>query len=230
MSEIKFIRESAGAVASAIDIVGTLKKAADWVQAVAAGTVTIKDGGDATVSLTLGVGEAVPGPIREIVSSTGVIRYGTGPLPVAALNTAAGAAATSEANAAASATAAATSATNAATSEANAAASATAASNTALLLSATVLTADPAPAAVGTIHLLDPSGGAFDVTLPAIGSGNHNKRIGLSVVTTSANAVTPVPTGTDTLPAGFTTVSGAYGAVVFQADNNASPKVWRRVG
>jgi len=137
-------------------------------------------------------------------------------------------AATSATSAATSATAAATSATNAATSATAAAASATSATGYALSLSA-VITADPAPAVIGTEYPCDSHAGAFSVTLPAIGAGNHGKRIGFTVTTTSANAVTPVPAGSDTLGGGVTTVSGAYGRLILMADNSVSPKVWRPV-
>jgi hypothetical protein len=142
----------------------------------------------------------------------------------------AAAAAASAAAAATSATTATTQATNAATSATAAAASAALAAAQELVPSATVITADPAPAVVGTFYDCDPSGGAFNITLPAIGSGNHGKRIGINVVTTSANAVTPVPNGTDTLPANLTSVPGAYGRRILMADNNASPKTWRLYG
>jgi hypothetical protein len=83
---------------------------------------------------------------------------------------------------------------------------------------------------VGTFYQCDPSGGAFNLTLPAIGSGNHGKRIGINVVTTSAHAVTPVPNGTDALPANLATVAGTYGRAILMADNNETPKNWRLVG
>lgn len=97
-----------------------------------------------------------------------------------------------------------------------------------LSLSATVITANPAPAIIDTLYLCNPSGAAFNVGLPAIAAGNHNHRVGFRVTTTSANAVTPVPAGSDALDAGVTTVAGAYGFLILQADNVA--KVWRKAG
>ena len=207
MSEKSYFRESGGAVASAIDLIAVEGRPADWIQAVAGGQIVFKDGTGTQVTIaSAGVGDVFPGPIRNIVSSAGKIRYGTGPLPqpgpAAAASGSATNAATSETNAAASASAAATSATNAATSATaagtsastattqatNAAASAATASGQALVPSATVITADPAPAVIGTLYVCNPQGGAFSVALPAIGSGNHGKRIGFTVSTTSANA------------------------------------------
>ncbi len=245
----EYFRESAGAVSVAIDLIATLGNPADWLQAAAGGQVVFKDGGGATVTIaSAGAGDVFPGPIRGIESSAGVIRYGTGPLPIPGPTAAAGgsaaasaisatAAATSATAAASSATAAATSASAAATSATtattqatNAAASAVTAALAGLTLSTTVITADPGPGVIGTMYSCDPSGGAFNLTLPAIGPGNANKRIGINVATTSAHAVTPVPNGTDTLPGGLASVAGTYGFAILQADNLASPKAWRRVG
>lgn len=244
----KFYRKTPGAVSSPINIVDVEGTWADWIQAVAGGQIVFTDGSGTVVTDSFGAGDVIPGPIHAITSSAGAIRYGTGPMPIpgptAASAGSATNAATSETNAAASATAAASSATaaassataaassatTAATQATNAAASAVTAAGYGLAPSATVITADPAPAVIGTLYVCNPSGGAFNVALPAIGSGNHGKRIGFTVSTTSANAVTPVPNGTDILPGGFTSVSGAYGFATLEADNTPSPKVWRRVG
>jgi len=107
MPTIQYIRESSGAVASEIDLVGVEKRPADWIQAVAGGAITIRDGSGTSVALAnVGAGESIPGPIRAIVSSAGKVRYGTGAMPSPAMSTAATAAAASAAAAAASATAA----------------------------------------------------------------------------------------------------------------------------
>lgn len=229
-----YIRESGAAIVSPIDLIAVNGRPADFIQAVAAGTVVIKDGTDTAVTLVLGAGDVIPGPIRTITSTTGSVRYGTGPLPIpgptSAASASASAASTSATAAAASATTASTQATNAATSATAAAASAVTAAGYGLAPSATVITADPAPAVIGTLYVCNPSGGAFNVTLPAIGAGNHGKRIGFTVSTTSANAVTPVPAGSDVLPGGFTAVAGTYGFVTLEADNTPATKVWRRVG
>ena len=201
----KYFRESAGAVSSPINLVTVEGGEADWIQAVAGGAIAWKDGtGTATGVSAAGAGDVFPGPIREVTSSAGKVRYGTGPLPVPGPTAAASASATA------------------------AAASATQAAGYVLTPSATVITADPTPAVIGTLYSCNPSGGAFNVSLPPINSTNHGKRIGFTVTTTSANAVTPVPNGTDTLPGGFTSVPGTYGFATLVADNNASPKVWRR--
>lgn len=214
-------------------VAGDAQDAAEWVELPGGGTLTYLDGSGHSQTITgETAGYTTRITVRKLVSLSGaspnLVRVGTGEGPTEPDPDAS--AATSATNAATSASAAATSATNAGTSATNAAASAVTAAGYGLAPSATVITADPAPAVIGTLYVCNPSGGAFSVALPAIGSGNHGKRIGFSVSTTSANAVTPVPNGTDTLPGGFTSVSGAYGFATLEADNTPTPKVWRRVG
>lgn len=225
--------------------VGQAQFPADWVEMTGGGTLTYVDGSGQTQTLTstaVGYTARSDKGFHALTSLSGaspnMVRCGTGIGPIMSYDASAAssasaaaasatAAGTSATNAATSATAAGTSATNAATSATNAAASAATASGQALTPSATVITADPAPAVIGTFYDCDPSGAAFNITLPAIGSGNHGKPIGINVVTTSAHAVTPVPAGSDTLPANLATVSGAYGRAVLMADNGSTPKTWR---
>lgn len=141
MATKEFIRVSTGAVAAPIVFATLGLSAAAWVQAVAAGTITIVDGSGVSVILTdLEPGEVIQNKIVTITSSTGKIRYGNGapPLPSVKLNgdaagadASADAAATSATAAASSATAAASSATTAGTGATNAATSATAAATSA---------------------------------------------------------------------------------------------------
>lgn len=218
---------------------------ADWVEMTGGGTLTYIDGSGETQTLTstaVGYVMRSAGGFHKLVSLSGAspnqVRCGTGLGPTisadASASSSAAAAASSATAAASSATTATTQASAAATSATNAGTSATAAAASAALAaaqemapSATVIMADPGPAVIGTFYDADPSGGAFNFTLPAIGSGNHGKRIGINVVTTSAHAITPVPNGTDTLPANLATVSGTYGRAVLMADNGVSPKAWR---
>lgn len=207
MADKTFFRETAGAVAAPINVITAEGRAADWIQSVAGGSIVFTDGSGASVTIaSAGAGDSFPGPIRAITSTAGKARYGTGPMPIPGPTAAASASATA------------------------AAASATTAAGYGLVPSATVITADPAPAVIGTLYVCNPSAAAFSVALPAISAGNHGKRIGFTVSTTSANAVTPVPNGTDTLPGGFASVAGTYGFATLEADNTPTPKVWRRVG
>lgn len=96
-----FFRESSAAVSSPIDIVSTLGRPADWVQAAAAGAISWKDGGGIVTGVAAaGVGDVFPGPIRSIQSSAAKVRYGTGPLPIPGPTAAASASAVAAANSA----------------------------------------------------------------------------------------------------------------------------------
>lgn len=225
--------------------VGQAQFPADWVEMTGGGTLTYVDGSGQTQTLT----STAPGYVvksktgfHALTSLSGaspnMVRAGTGEGP--SMNYDAGAASSASAaagsattattqagNAATSATTATTQATNAATSATSAATSATTATAQALTPSTTVITADPAPAVAGVDYQCDPSGGAFNFTLPASSGLTSGQRIAINVVTTSAHAVTPVPNGTDTLPGNVTTVSGAYGRLVLKIDKNETPHCWR---
>lgn len=216
---------------------------ADWVEMTGGGTLTYVDGSGQTQTLTstaVGYTARSARGFHALTSLSGaspnMVRCGTGLGPTISADasasssaSAAAASATTAGTAATTATTqatnAATSATNAGTSATNAAASATAAALDILSPSATVITADPAPAVVGTFYNCDPSGGAFNITLPAISAAKQ--RIGINVVTTSAHAVTPVPNGSDALPANLATVSGAYGRAILISDTSETPHSWR---
>lgn len=223
------------------NVAGNKQYPADWVELTGGGTLTYLDGSGQSQTLTnTAAGYTVQSPngFRKLVSLSGaspnMVRVGKGLGPKlnydASAASSASAASGSASAAASSATAAASSATAAASSATAAAASASGIAGDLLTPSTTVITADPAPAVIGTFYDCDPSSASFSLTLPAIGSGNHGKRIGINVVTTSSNHVTPVPNGTDTLPANLATVAGTYGRAILMADNGPSPKAWRLAG
>lgn len=82
----------------------------------------------------------------------------------------------------------------------------------------------------GDVIPVDPTGGAFGVTLPLISSMSPGGTVTVRNVTTSTNAVTMTASGSDTILHGTTGTTYALatskGYVTFMADPNTSPDRW----
>jgi hypothetical protein len=87
-------------------------------------------------------------------------------------------------------------------------------------VSATIAIADPTPAP-NTLQRVDPSAGAFSVTLPTVTLNNRGKRILVSEVGGSSNTVTMAPTGGNTI-IGATTIAQAFGSRLYVSDGASS--------
>lgn len=82
------------------------------------------------------------------------------------------------------------------------------------------ITADPSPAVVGTFYLADVSGGDFTITLPAA-SGNSGKRIGVKLITGTANTLTIDGNGSETIDGSITqTLDIQYDSLTLLCDGS----------
>lgn len=83
MSEKRYFVETPGAVVTPIKMIDSHGSVADWFQCVAGGAITFVDGSGQSRSLSnTNAGEAFRHTIREITSSAGKVRYGTGDGPI----------------------------------------------------------------------------------------------------------------------------------------------------
>lgn len=91
------------------------------------------------------------------------------------------------------------------------------------VFSVTTLKTTTYTAAIDEFVQVDPTGGAFAVTLPAVASGNKGHRVAVKNVTTSTTAVTVTAAGSDTIDGAATSViSSSKGKVQVVSDGTSN--------
>jgi len=207
---------------------------AAWIQVVGAGTVavTLNDGNDTAASFTCDGGEVILGCFASMTTNSATrVRAGNGTPPVSMVATinalngasvpAAGALTTgnvAQVDGAASITYAPVNIAGGA----NYVTGILPYANRPDALTTAAAKTSAYSAVIGDMVKVDPSGGTFAVTLPAIAAGNAGQPIYVHNTTTSTTAVTILPTGSDTIN-GLTSTSlaASKGSKWLIADNTA---------